>query len=567
MRLRANLVLTVVVAVALALALVTWQALTQLEEQVEQQARGDLVRQARLASAALRGRDLEDALADSLGLSSGRRVTFIGRDGTVLGDSNVEADRLGELENHASRPEVSAALAGDDGTATRASSTVSQNLLYAASPHPEGAVRLALQLGEIEQRIERVRHVLIFGALLALAAAAALAILLSRRLFRPLRRAEEAARAILDGDHKHRVRSKPANDTISRLGRAIDEMADRLETGAHRVRQDESDLAAIFETLEEGVAIVDADCTVSRSNRVFDYFVGRPAVGQRLGSLMRDPAVDLALDEALQGNPVALETESRGRIYSVRTRSHDNGALLLVRDVTDLRQLEEVRRDFVANVSHELKTPLTGITGFAETLADTDMGPDQARTFVHKIQDNASRMRLLIEDLLDLARLDTGPDLDKEKLLLSPVLDRVWSGLESTAAGRGVTLQTVETADATVTAHERSLEQILSNLLDNAVRYSPDGGVVTVRAQPEPDQVATRISVSDMGPGVPEPLQDRIFERFFRVDPARDRASGGTGLGLSIVKHLVFSHGGRLGIDSELSHGTTIWFSLPSAPD
>ncbi|MEN8143640.1 MAG: ATP-binding protein [Gemmatimonadota bacterium] len=565
MRLRTSLILTVVGAVALALALLTWQALAQLQGQVEQQARGDLVREARLAATALRGHELNDALADSLGVSSGRRVTFIGRDGTVLGDSNVDADRLGELENHASRPEVRAALAGGDGIATRASSTVSRNLLYAASPHPDGAVRLALQLGEIEQRIERVRQVLVLGALLALAAAAALAALLSRRLLGPLRHTEAAARAVLEGDHTRRVRARPGSDTISRLGQAIDEMADRLETSRRRVSQDETDLDAIFETLREGIAVVATDRTVTRSNRVFDEFVGRTAAGHRLAGLTRDPGVDQTLDEALRGNPASHETESQGRIYSIRARPHEDGALLLIRDVTDLRRLEGVRRDFVANVSHELKTPLTGISGYAEALAEPDVPPDQAHTFVQKIRDNASRMRLLIEDLLALARVESRPDLDRKSLLLSPVLDRVWSGLERSAADRGVTLARAGASDATVTADERSLEQILSNLLDNAVRYSPDGGVVTLRVEAQPDEGATLISVHDTGPGVPKPLQERVFERFYRVDPARDRASGGTGLGLSIVKHLVLAHGGRLGLDSELGRGATFWFSLPSA--
>jgi two-component system phosphate regulon sensor histidine kinase PhoR len=235
-----------------------------------------------------------------------------------------------------------------------------------------------------------------------------------------------------------------------------------------------------------------------------------------------------------------------------------------VRDVTELRRLEGIRRDFVANVSHELKTPLTSVTGFAEALADQDVDPERSREFGERILHNARRMRRLVDDLLDLSRVESGAwEPEPEVVDVAGVAQAVWRSLPGDVRGDRPEPD-LAGADHAVRADPRALRQILQNLLENAARYSPPDGTVSVTTRRDGDRV--RIEVTDRGPGIPLAHQDRIFERFYRVDRARGReAGGGTGLGLAIARHLVLAHGGEIGVESELDSGTTVWLTLPGS--
>lgn len=566
MRFRTRLflgILTVLLA-----GLVILVALVQIERraEVEAQFQEELSRAARLAAAAVHDRGLTDALADSLGAASGLRVTFIGPDGAVIGDSEVDADALPGVENHADRPEVQAALRGGVGNASRASETVSRVLVYAAVPHSGGVVRLARPLDDVRMAITRSRRLLFGGSALALLAAVALSLLMVRYIPRPIRKVRETARAIAAGDLSRRVRARGSDD-VANLGHAIDEMADKLQRTVVDLKREKSDLTALFEGLEDGVAVVDASGLVVRANPAFRRWAGRREVeGERFGTLFRDPRIRETVSAAIDSTPGTYESPVGDRTLLMSVQPYGGGAVVLMRDLTELRQLEGVRRDFVANVSHELKTPLTGILGFAEPLVEGDLPPDQAKLFAERIEANARRMRDLLSDLLDLARVESGSWAPAPTAVhLKENACSSWSRLAPIPETRDVRLTVDESARVFVDADPESLSHIFHNLFDNAIRFSPEGGEVVLRARVENGQ--TRVEVEDQGPGIPRQHQARVFERFYRVDAARDRDSGGTGLGLSIVKHLVVAHGGEVGVRSELGEGATFWFTLPTASD
>jgi signal transduction histidine kinase len=343
-------------------------------------------------------------------------------------------------------------------------------------------------------------------------------------------------------------------------------MAARLGERVERLESDRSELSSVLDRLDDGLAVIDRAGQIQRVNRSFETWVGRKGLlGQRLVSLFRDPDNRVAVEAALNdGKPAVHETELGSRTVQLSALPLKSGALIVIRDLTRTRQLEGVRRDFVANVSHELKTPLTSMRGFAEALADTGLQPQMAREFAGRILANADRMQRLVDDLLDLSRIESGawhPEL--EELRVEPLVADAWTSLHPTPETRGVRLTMDVPEDVTVVADRDALFQVLSNLLDNAVRYSPDGSTIRLRVRTSDD--GTRFEVTDDGPGIPSAQLERVFERFYRVDAARSREAGGTGLGLSIVKHLIAAHGGRVGIDSVLGQGTTAWFTLPGS--
>jgi two-component system phosphate regulon sensor histidine kinase PhoR len=566
MRFRTRLFLGILTVLLAGLAIVVVVAQNELRSELEARYQAELSRAASLTAATLADRELDDALADSLGRVSGLRVTFIGVDGTVVGDSDVPAELLPTVENHAGRPEIRAALRGELGVATRASETVSRELLYVAAPHPAGAVRLSLPLESVRRTVIRSRRFMLSAGAMALLTAAVLSLLLASYLPRPLRAIRETARAIAAGDLSRRVRPRGSDD-IADLGHAIDDMAEQLERTVRDLRLEKSDLSALFESLEDGIAVVDEAGVVVRANPAFEHWAGRREVKEtRFATLFRDPGIGAAAADAVRGIPSSHESRLADRTLLMSTRPYGRGAVVIMRDLTELRQLEGVRRDFVANVSHELKTPLTGILGFAEPLVEGDVPPDQAQLFAQRIEVNARRMRDLLNDLLDLARVESGswdPQLKAVRLDESAV--STWARLAPIPDAREVRLEVDETARVAVDADPEALSHILHNLFENAIRFSPAGGTIVLRARV--DGRMTRVEVQDQGPGIPRQHQARVFERFYRVDTARDRESGGTGLGLSIVKHLVVAHGGNVGVRSELGEGSTFWFTLPTASD
>lgn len=529
-------VLAAVLVVAVPLALFLAWTETSLRPDLERRAARQLARTLSLMADEAGGAPLSDSLAERFGAAVGLRVTFVGPDGTVIGDSDVAAGRLPDLDDHGDRPEVVAARTDGLGYAGRSSRSVALPLFYVAIPHGENVIRVAIPQSEVFSMLGPTRRTAVFFG--------AIAFLLLLFAFRPLGRA--SARGAAEAWAAARVLE-------SREGRT-----------AERVAQ----LEAMLDALDDGVAVCDGDGRVVRANRAFELWTGRrDHLGHPVATLFRHPGARAAVDAALEGRTHGLEATLGSRTARVHAAPFDGGALLTLRDLTPTRRLESMRRDFVANVSHELKTPMTAIRGFTEPLLEGGVDAAQAGEFLRRILANLDRMQHLVDDLLDLARIESGgwtPDL--QDVELSAVVRRVWRRLEPRADSRSIGLRIdIRSSGDRVLGDPEALEQIMGNLLDNAIRYSPDEGTVTVTIRGVGGGDTVRVEVADLGPGIPSDHVDRVFERFYRADAGRSRAAGGTGLGLSIVKHLVGAHGGTVGIDSELGLGTTIWVVLPRA--
>ncbi len=389
--------------------------------------------------------------------------------------------------------------------------------------------------------------------------------LAARRIEAEVEQARETVTRIASGDLG--FSSGPAGaGPIGSLNRAIGRMAGQVRDRVAHSERESSDLRTLLDGLEDGLAFIDRDGLVSLCNPAFERWAGRDVPpGVRIGTLFRSPRIVHAVSAARRGESTTAEVELGEHTVLMSTRPHRSGAVIALRDLTVMRRLEGVRRDFVANVSHELKTPLTSVVGFAEALSEGDLDPGHARDFAQRILVNATRMRHLVEDLLDLSLLESGSwNPEPEWVPVGDIALEVWETLSSRVRGEEIGLDVSGTREPAY-ADPAAIRQVLRNLLDNAARYSDDVAAIAVRIRSDSDGEFQRVEVADRGPGIPSVHVERVFERFYRVDPARSRARGGTGLGLAIVKHFVEAHGGQIGIDSALGRGTTVWFTLPAA--
>ena len=334
---------------------------------------------------------------------------------------------------------------------------------------------------------------------------------------------------------------------------------DRMEAS----EREAADLRSLFDGLEEGWAFISGDGLVNFCNPAFERWAGHPvSPGIEVGRLFESARITDALTKAKAGQYVTDEVELGDQIVLLSAQPHRSGALLMLQGLTDERQLDAIRRDFVANVSHELKTPLTSVFGFAEALFETELPPDQVKDFADRILVNATRMRHLVNDLLDLSLVESGRWKPNPELVsVREVALEVWGTLPSETGSKRAEIAFKSGPDE-VYVDPEAIRQILANLLDNAARYG--SGDVPIEISTRPDGDFIRVEVKDHGPGIASIHLERVFERFYRVDPARSRQQGGTGLGLAIVKHFVAVHGGEVGVESELGQGTSMWFTLPS---
>ncbi|MBW3628586.1 MAG: HAMP domain-containing protein [Gemmatimonadetes bacterium] len=521
-----------------------------------------------------------DSVADLLGRRSGHRVTVIAPDGVVLGESARDGVALSAMENHAARPEVREAVKMGRGGAIRASETVGRNLLYATVRSSRGdIVRVATPLTEVDAAVSRAQRGIFGVGALAVLLAVGLSLGFSVAVTRPLRRVTAAARAAAAGDLSIRLRES-RSDELGEVAGALDSLAEELQRRVLQVEEERAEMQALIDSMSEGVLALARDGTVRRANpaarRMFG--LGRRAQGLTPEAVARRPDFLRLVRRALAGETVTpTEFVSDGR--SVLATAHplpDGGAVLVFLDVSELRRLEGVRRDFVANASHELKTPLTAIRGYSETMLDPELAPELVRKFANVVKVNADRLQRIVDDLLDLSRVESGGwKIEPERLSVTKVATEAWSA-ETTVASRTVALSfMIDPAADLVYADPAAVRQVFSNLFSNALRYTPEGGSITVRAdvstrpglEGESRPRWVKVEVQDTGSGIPSVHVARIFERFYRVDPARSRETeGGTGLGLSIVKHLVEAHGGSADARSEIGSGTVIRFTLPLAP-
>jgi two-component system phosphate regulon sensor histidine kinase PhoR len=513
-----------------------------------------------------------DSFAVWLGALSGRRVTVVGRDGEVLGESTRTGGSPVGMPNQENRPEIRAVLAGPDSVraAVRHGDADAAEHMYAATVTGRGDVlRISLPLAEIDAALAAVqRRILSMGAVAVL-----LTILFSLGfsllVTRPVRRIQAVAAALAAGDLTRRLREYRGDD-LGDLARSLDALADELQNRLGQLDAERTEMQTLIDSMSEGVLAITPAGTLRRANpaarRMFR--LAGHAQGMPPEAVARRPEFLGMVTRALAGEPSSLtELTSDGR--SLLGTAHplpDGGAVLVFLDVSELRRLEDVRRDFVANASHELKTPLTAIRGYSETLLDPDLAPELARQFANVVRQNAERLQRIVDDLLDLSRIESGGwRVQPEKVDVEAAAAAAWPSRDGEE--RGTTLETAIEPDAEqVHADPQALHQIFANLFGNAIRHTPPGGTVTVRGRPAP-RAARRmveLEVRDTGSGIPAADLPRIFERFYRADPARSRAEGGTGLGLAIVKHLVEAHGGEVRAESRIGQGTAIRFTLPA---
>jgi signal transduction histidine kinase len=513
-------------------------------------------------------------VARSLGTRLGHRVTLIDSKGTVRGDTDFDRGSLGGLENHLLRPEVQQALALGSGRATRLSASTNERRLYVAvrgGPPGLAVVRVSTTLAAVDAQVGAGQRAVALAGLgvfvASLLAAGALSWRVSRDVTQPLAQLTTAARAIAEGQTPQFPDARVPD--VAQHVAALRGMRRQLDQRFAELVREREETATLIETMTEGVLAADARGAIVTLNRAARRLLGY-GTGDRLPALAElfheKAARDLVQTVLDGGEAEPRELERGARALLVTGRALPNGGVLLViRDVTELRRLEAVRRDFVANVSHELKTPLTSIVGYAETLTTEDAGKDAER-FAHTILNNARRMQELVDDLLDLSRIESGRWQPTPALVdVAGVVAEAWAEFLDRARARRINITVAASAAPHVRADPDALRQILTNLFDNALRHTPPGGRITVTAEASLGGVT--IAVADTGSGISSEHLPRIFERFYRADPGRSREEGGTGLGLAIVKHLMEAHGGRVEARSTLGVGTTILLFFPGEPD
>jgi two-component system phosphate regulon sensor histidine kinase PhoR len=524
-----------------------------------------------------------DAWADRAGMAIGRRVTVIDSTGRVLGDSNVPLDSVPLMENHAGRPEVRAALDTGLGEASRRSWTIRRQLFYIAEPlapasgrkGPQAVLRISIptpQAHEFARRWQRHLWIAVGAVFLAVLAGG---YLLGRRVDRRLRMMRRSAEALGRGDLATRI-AVDGHDELGGLARVLNSMAERLDSKLSELHAERNLSQAVIANLSEGVALLAPDLTILHANDRFWRVVGaeRPSGPSPIRlAAARQPVLEEIVREAMRrGTAVRREAsiyvedrhEHEVAVAPVREGSETGDWLLTIRDLDPERAMASLRREFVANVSHELKTPLTSIQGYAETLLQGALDDEANRArFVETIRNQAVRLEAIVDDLLELADLDR-PDaaLDVKDWDLAEVVRDMAAGFEETAARRGLALRLEVRPGLRASFDRKRVEVALRNLLDNAIKYTESG---SVRVSAEAGPAMIRVSVTDTGRGIAAQHLPRVFERFYRVDQGRSRATGGTGLGLSIVKHAIELHGGRVGLESAPGSGSTFWFEIPTS--
>ncbi len=513
-----------------------------------------------------------DPLADKLGEAIAARVTIILEDGRVIGDSSIGQGEIQAVENHSDRPEVRAALGTGRGSSRHFSSTLNHEMLYIAMkferPDMAGVVRVSKPLSEISEAVSALRSLLVISGLIGLFIAFLVAAVSSHLLSRTLRVLVDYAKQTASGERGSPIQvSSP--DAFGGLAGSLNKLSEQLETHVSALAGQRDQFEAVLEGMSEAVIALDKNEKVTLINRAGIMLLGLSGqpIGQMLLETIRVPALHDLVSSLEPGSNETLEfnlpIQEERTILARATRTRAGGVVLVLLDVTELRRLENMRRDFVSNVSHELRTPVSIIRANAETLLDGAIDDREAASrFLGSMLSNSERLTNLIGDLLDISRIEEGVyDLTIEPVQISLSLRRCAAGLETQAIEKGFTIRVESPGDTQVLADSRALDQVLFNLLDNAVKYAREGGHVILRTRSLDGMV--RIEVEDDGLGIDKENQDRLFERFYRVDPGRSREMGGTGLGLAIVKHLVLAMKGEVGMEPADPHGSVFWVTLP----
>lgn len=519
------------------------------------------------------------------------RVTLVDSTGRVLADSAVQDRDLATVENHRTRPEIEQAIATGSGTDMRASHTTGDRTLYRAVRLNEPGttsspllLRLGFPMTALEQELAKLKRnlTLAFGS--AFLIVVGLSIWLGRSLTKPLSDMATAARQLAAGDHSVRIQTR-SRDEVGLLADTLNHMTDELRSKIEELSEDRAQLLAMLTSMVEGVMVLDYKGRILQVNPALERMFGvtrAEARGRQSAEVFGHPELNALVSTVLAtrtGQEDEIILTPSGRCLDVEAsvaggeQDNEACAVLVFHDITELRRLENIRKDFVANVSHELRTPLTSIKGYVEALLDG--GKDDPATsvrFLDIILKQSDRLNLILEDLLQLSKIESGQvQFKQEPLHLGSVVERTIAMIKPLADKKHHRLISEIAANLPlITGDEERLVQVLANLLDNAIKYTPEGGQITVAARRMPLARADvrrnniELTVTDTGIGIPEQARPRVFERFYRVDKARSRELGGTGLGLAIVRHIVEGHGGQIWVEGNVPTGSRFVVRLPA---
>ncbi len=508
------------------------------------------------------------------------RITIVQSDGTVIADSERTPEQLVAMENHAARPEIRSALETGQGSVVRHSETTGHPYVYAARTVTDNqgrllVVRLAQPLSEIRALRGQIAAAMGLALLAASAVLLGISLWIDRRLFGPLAGLIRGAGELASG----RVRrvDVPEEEELAALALALNRLAETAEAQFAAVRDERDHLKAILSSMSEGVLVVGADRRARLANPAFYelFDLSGDVAGRTVLELLRLPELARLVEDTLrlgesQGGQIELQSPERRTLLlaSAALAGGERGAVVVFRDTTQLTRVADMRRDFVANVSHELKTPLAAIRGYAETLRDGALDePPTARRFTERILEQSRRLQALLDDLLTLSRLESvsvssvSNTVEREPVDLHAVVHRAVDLLTPAARDRRVHLEVRTEPVPQISGDADGLERLVLNLLDNAIKYNRPEGQVDVHLGREDGEIL--LEVTDTGIGIPAESLPRIFERFYRVDKGRAREEGGTGLGLAIVKHVAQGHGGQVDVESRMGKGTTFRVRLP----
>lgn len=585
---RFNLIISYLLIVLVSFGTISFFQDRNLEENLLKDIKSSLVSQAYLIESQIPpenfrkdNMDYLDSLAKTLSAKIRSRITLVNNRGDVLADSQEPLEEVLRMENHAGRPEIKSALSGKTGEEIRYSATLKMNMLYIALPvrgkgnEAVGAVRLSLPLASVQKMLLSVRKTIFLSFLLALGLAFILSLVLANRIARPINRIIYASRKFSQGDFSHKILSD-SRDEIGELADTLNAMAQNLEDKIKEIEIKNQHLVAILECMVEGIIVVDKTSRIVSVNptigKIFNI-TKQDAQGKLFLEVIRNTDIgDIISSVLTNGRFVSRELSLLWpvqRIFSIDAsaifeNNAVSGCLLVVHDITGIRRLETMRRDFVANVSHELKTPLTSIKGFVETLLEGALDDkENNRVFLKIIQDHTQRLDSLVNDLLSLSYLESREIvLQKTDFKLRQQVEEIILGFKSQIQKKSIEIKDDLRPNFSVKADKNRLGQVLTNLIDNAIKFNKEKGSIRIYGQEIDGKI--KIVVEDLGAGIPVKDIPRIFERFYRVDKARSRELGGTGLGLSIVKHIVELHGGEVGVESAEGLGSKFFFILPA---
>jgi len=581
-----KITISYLVIIILSLGFVAFYLDKNLEEIALSDIKSSLVKQAKLISyqippEKIYNNDITyiDMLADRISRDIGCRVTVIKADGTVIADSEISPDETLKMDNHAGRPEIKPALDYKIGEYIRYSSTLKIDMLYVALPLVDkndivSVVRLALPLTSVKDVLFEIRRTIMISLFFALALAFVVGSLIARGLIRPINKIIRISRKYSAGEFSHRVHHD-SGDEIGELAATLNKMAEDIEEKIMEIEIQGQHMKAVFQSMVEGIIVVDGSGRIislnpaaenifkikksEAQNRYFLEVIRNNDMLEMINAVLKDKEF-LSREISLVW---PVQAVFQANISPIFEKGSVNGCFIVIHDITQIRKLEAMRKDFVANVSHELKTPLTSIKGFVETLLEGALeDKENSRNFLKIIHEHTDRLDALINDLLDLSYLESKEiKLAKEVFDMKGLIDEASSAFSSRLENKGIKVTNKVTAGIKIKADRGKIGQVITNLVDNAIKFNRDNGSIVFYAEEEGGEF--KFIVEDSGQGIPEKDISRIFERFYRVDKAHSRDLGGTGLGLSIVKHIIELHGGRVGVESNEGLGSRFWFTLP----